>query len=139
MTLFREDSGAAQARVGLALVCEEADLNGGRQLRDDVTSRSVFALEFPDFVGTPMKAMERLRKWQDFLSRNEALLFYHGAAERNRLELIWQKAHASRPGGKRNWFLAPPDLDDKRQRQPDALWTVDQVIRFIEHVRSAHA
>jgi hypothetical protein len=80
--------------------------------------------------------MERLRKWQDYLCRGEALLFYHGAGERSRLELVWQKAQASRPGAKRSWYLAPPDLDDKRRKEPDALWTVDQVIRFVEYVRS---
>jgi hypothetical protein len=83
--------------------------------------------------------MERLRKWQDYLSRSEALLFYDGAAQRNRLELIWQKAELSRPGAKRSWFLAPPDLDNKLLKQPDALSTADQVIRFVERLRSAHA
>jgi hypothetical protein len=139
ITLFREDSGAAQAKVDLALVCDEADLNDVRQLKYDVTRRSLFALEFPDFLGAKLKAMERLRKWQDYLSRGEALLFYDGAAERNRLELIWQKAELTRPGAKRSWFLAQPDLDDKLRKQPGALSTVDQVIRFVEWVQSAHA
>jgi hypothetical protein len=83
--------------------------------------------------------MERLRKWQDYLSRGEALLFYDGAAERNRLEPIWLKAQESRPGAKRSWFLAPPDLEDKLRKQPDALSTVGQVIGFVEEVRRAHA
>jgi hypothetical protein len=139
ITRFREDSGAAQAKVELGLVCDEADLNGVRQLKDDIASRSLLALEFPDFLGAPLKAMERLRKWQDYLSRSEALLFYDGAAQRNRLELIWQKAELSRPGAKRSWFLAPPDLDNKLLKQPDPLSTADQVIRFVERLRSAHA
>ena len=83
--------------------------------------------------------MERLRKWQDYLGRGDVLLFYLGAAQRTRLELIWQKAEFGRPGAKRNWFLAPPDLEDKLRKQPDALSTVDQVIRYMEHVRSAPA
>jgi hypothetical protein len=83
--------------------------------------------------------MERLRKWQDYLGHGEVLLFYHGAGERNRLEPIWQKAESSRPGAKRSWFLAPPDVDDKRRKQPDGLWTVDQVIQFVECGRRARA
>jgi hypothetical protein len=137
ITRFCEDSDAARAKVELTLVCDEADLNGVRQLKDDITSRSLFVLEFPDFLGAQLKSMERLRKWEDYLSRGEALLFYHGVAERNRLELIWQKSALSRPSAERSWFLAPPDLDNKRRRQPDALLTVDQVIRFIERVRGA--
>ena len=136
---FREDPGAAQARVDLTLVCDEPDLNGVRQLQDDITRGSKFALESPDFLGAPLKAMERLRKWQDYLGRGDVLLFYLGAAQRTRLELIWQKAEFGRPGAKRNWFLAPPDLEDKLRKQPDALSTVDQVIRYMEHVRSAPA
>ena len=139
ITRFREEAGVAQARVDLTLVCDEADLSGVRQLKDDITGKSPFALEFPDFLGAPLKAMERLRKWQDYLSRGEALLFYDGAAERNRLEPIWLKAQESRPGAKRSWFLAPPDLEDKLRKQPDALSTVGQVIGFVEEVRRAHA
>jgi hypothetical protein len=137
ITRFRNGASAAQGKAVLALVCDEADLNGVRQLKDDISSRSPFALELPDFLGAPLKAMERLRKWQDYFSRGEVLLFYYGAAERNRLELIWQKAESSRPGAKRGWFLAPPDLAEKLRKQPDALSTIDQVIRFVEGVRSA--
>lgn len=134
---FREDLGEAQARADLALVCDETDLNGVRELKVEITSRHRFALEFPDFLGAPLKPMERLRKWQGYLSRGEALLFYHGAAERSRLEPIWQMAQESRSGTNCSWFLAPPDLDDKRLKQPDALWTADQVIQFVERARSA--
>jgi hypothetical protein len=139
ITLFREEAGAAQARVDLALVCDEADLNGVRQLKNDISSRRPFALDSPDFVGARLKSMEVLRKWKDYLSRGEALLFYDGAAERNRLEPFWLKAQESRPGAKRSWFVAPPDLEDKLRKQPDALSTVDQVIGFVEEVRRAHA
>jgi hypothetical protein len=137
VTRIRADSPKALARPDLALVCEEADLDRARQLKEDIRAMGQIEVHSPDFLGGRMKAMERLRKWQDYLSRSEALLFYYGLTEPERLELIWQTVQHPGRDVRRDWYLAPPDLDGKRQKQPDALWNVDQVIRFLHRGRSA--
>jgi hypothetical protein len=129
----REEPIPIPAKFNLALVCDEVDLLSARRLESDILRRNGPPLAFPDFLGSPMKAMERLRRWNDYLNRGQAYLFYRGAGERQRLEPIWRMAESSR----RAWFLAdpagPPD------NEPDALWTVDQVLQFASHERSAHA
>lgn len=118
-------------KLELALVCEELDLEGVHQFQQELGARRPTAVAFPDFLGGPSKSMERLRKWLDYFSRTDTQLFYHGAAERGRLELLWQMAQQCRPDVRRRWFVAPPDLDDKRRKHPEDLWTIDQVIQFV--------
>ncbi|MBZ5521601.1 MAG: toll/interleukin-1 receptor domain-containing protein [Acidobacteriia bacterium] len=127
------------AEIDVALICDEADMGSVRQLKQDIATQHAAKVESPDFLESRLGAMERLRKWNDYLSRSDALLFYYGAAERDRLDLIWQKAQQNRPDTRRNWFLAPPDLDRKRRQYPDALWNIDQVVRFMTGERSAPA
>jgi TIR domain len=122
----------------LALVCEEPDLEGVRHFHQELGDRHLTAA-FPEFLAGRPKSMERLRRWLDYLSRADALLFYHGASDRERLELLWQTAQQCRPDGRRRWFVGPPDLDDKRRAHPDALWTADQVIHFLQDARGAQA
>ncbi|MBS1872241.1 MAG: toll/interleukin-1 receptor domain-containing protein [Acidobacteria bacterium] len=133
----RDAAAAPRAPLQLALVCEEADLAGVRQLQGDVAKRSQLAPELPDFLSARLKAMERLRKWSDYINRAEAFLFYHGSVDRGRLELIWRKSESSKPAARRGWFLAEPDLAGKITQYPDGLSTVDDVIRFAERSRSA--
>ena len=139
VTRGRAETGAAMAEAELAIVCEEADLDAVHQLKAGLKALRPVEIETPDFVAGRLKAMERLRKWKDYLSRGKALLFYYGNAERSRLELLWQTAEQQRPNARRNWFLAGPDLDGKRQQYPVALSSVDQVVAFMEQVRSARA
>lgn len=129
--------GADLPKLELALVCEELDLEGVRQFQQELGVRRPTAVAFPDFLAGRSKSMERLRKWLDYFSRTDTQLFYHGAAERERLELLWQTAQQRRPDVRRNWFVAPPDVDDKRRTHPEALWTIDQVIQFVEGVGRA--
>jgi hypothetical protein len=138
-TRFRAASAPARPKVDLALVCDEADLPVVRQMKEDLAAANPFALAAPDFLGASLKSMERLRLWQDYLTRGEVHLFYHGQAERSRLDLIWQKAQLARPDARRTWFLAPPDLEDKLRDHPEALTTLNQVVRFVTSGRSAHA
>jgi len=133
------DGAADLPKLELALVCEELDLEGLRQFQQELGVRRPTAVAFPDFLAGRLKSMERLRKWLDYFSCSGTQIFYHGAAERERLELLWQTAQQRRPDVRRNWFVAPPDLDDKRRKHPDALWTIDQVIQFVEGVRRAPA
>ncbi|HEY2012678.1 MAG TPA: toll/interleukin-1 receptor domain-containing protein [Bryobacteraceae bacterium] len=123
------------SREQLAVVCEEADLASVRQFGEDIRNRRPLEIVFPDFLSGCTKAMERLRRWQDYLSHSEALLFYYGLSERERLELIWQTAQQQGREVRHDWFLAPPNLDSKRQEQPSALWNIDQVIGFVERNR----
>jgi len=139
ITQVHSEAGAGSPQPELALVCEEADLEAARQLKGDLKSRRPLEVESPDFVGSRLKAMERLRKWHDYLSHGDTLLFYYGAAERSRLDLIWQTAMQHRPKARSNWFLAPPDVEYKRQLFPDALWNLDQVVRFLERPQGASA
>ena len=120
ITLVRTKPINEVAPVELALVCEESDLEGVRQLKNEIKTRRSVEVKFPDFLGGRLKAMERLRMRHDFLRRAQALLFYYGTAERNRLELFWQEAQQRRPDARRDWFLAPPNLESKRQQHPDA-------------------
>jgi len=139
ITRVHAEDGARSAEIELALVCEEADLEAARQLKDDLKSKRAVAVESPDFVGSRLKAMERLRKWHDYLGHGATLLFYYGLAERNRLDLIWQSARQQRPDARSTWFLAPPDLERKQQQFPDAVWNLDQVLGFLERSRGASA
>jgi TIR domain len=127
------------SKLELALVCEELDLEGIRQFHRELDVRRPTAAAFPDFLAGRPKSMERLRKWLDYFSRDDAQLFYHGAAGRDRLELLWQMAQQTRPNVPRCWFVTPPDLEDKRRQHPEALWTIEQAIQFVEGTRRAHA
>jgi hypothetical protein len=131
ITRVQADSGTDIARVKLVLICEKADFEGVWHLKEEIEARRPITVEFPDFLDSPLTATERLRKWHDYLGHGERLLFYYGAAERSRLELLWQTARQCRPGARLDWFLAPPALDEKRRRYPDALWNMDQVSHFI--------
>jgi hypothetical protein len=126
-------------KLELALVCEEPDLESVRQFQQDLGIRRPTAAAFPDFLGDRLKSMERLRKWLDYFSHGDSQLFYHGAAERERLELLWQMAQQRRPDVRRNWFVAPPDLENKRRQHPEALWTIDQAIQFVEGAQAVRA
>lgn len=133
------DGGAGQPKPELALVCEEPDLEAARQLRQELAVRRPTSVAIPAFAGERLKSMERLRKWLEYLSHADTQLFYSGAAEPERLELLWQTAEQRRPSARRAWFVSPPDLDVKRRQYPDALWTIDQLIHFVEGARRAKA
>ncbi len=137
ITRARPSSETDVARLQLALVCEQLDLAGARQLTDEIRARRAIEVDFPSFLGSGLKAMDRVRKWQDFLSRGRALIFYQGLEQRERLESKWLKAEQDNRGAVRCWFLAQPDLEGKRQKNPDALWEIDQVISLVEQIRSA--
>jgi TIR domain len=127
------------ASVELALICDEPDLESVRRLKEAIRSRRPAEVGLPDFLGNRLKSMERLRKWNEYLARSQALLFYHGAAERSRLELIWEKAQQDRPEVRKDWFLAEPGLDDKRKQYPDALSSVDQIVQFLDQAKTRSA
>src|SRR5262249_30967833 len=97
-------SAANAANIALALICEEPDLGSVRQLGKMIRSKRPAEVGFPDFLGDRLKAMDRLRKWNDYLGRSQALLFYYGAAERSRLEIIWEKARQTKPDVPRDWY-----------------------------------
>jgi hypothetical protein len=137
ITRVRGDSGTGVVRPDLALVCEEPDMKSIRKLIEDIRAKHPVEVHSPDFLSSRMRAMEKLRKWEDYLSRSEALLFYYGLTERERLEIILQKAQNQKPDARCDWFLAPPDLDSKRHKHPDAMWNIDQVIGFVERIRDA--
>ena len=122
--------GAGTTKPAVALVCEEVDLDNARLFEQELESRLPAPLALPAFLEGRPRSMERLRKWVDFFNRSEAQLFYCGAADRERLDLLWQLAEQSSPRGRRGWFVAPPGVDDKRRTYPEALWTLDQVVDF---------
>jgi len=130
-----EPHASGAAHVELALVCEEPDLGSIQQLNRDIQTQRPTGIALPEFVGSGLRALALMRKWSDYISRAEGLLFYYGASERKRLELIWQKATEEKPTVRRDWFLAPPALEHKKLQHPDALWELDQVIQFIERAR----
>ncbi len=129
--------GADLSRLELALVCEEPDLEDVRQFLQRLGARRPTAAATPEFLAGRPKSMERLRKWLDYLSRADALLFFYGVSDRERLELLWQTAQQCKPDARRHRFVAEPDLEEKRRAHPDALWTIDQVIQFLEGARGA--
>jgi len=130
------DTSKPLSQEELAVVCEESDLESVVRLKEDIRTRRQVEVRFPDFLSGNTKAMERLRRWQEYLSCSKALLFYYGFSQRERLELICQAAQQQGRVVRHDWFLAPPDLDRKREKQPDALWNIDQVIGFVERGRS---
>lgn len=132
ITQFKSSSETDLGRLQLALVCEELDLQDVRALQTQIRALSPIEVDLPHFLGTRLKAMERLRKWREFLSRGQILVFYHGLTERERLEPIWLKAEQDNRRAPRTWFVAPPDLEDKRQKNPDALWNIHQIISLVE-------
>ncbi|MCC6367489.1 MAG: toll/interleukin-1 receptor domain-containing protein [Bryobacterales bacterium] len=123
----------------LALICDAADLNGVRQLQREIQTKGPLEVQLPDFLADRLRAMDRLRKWSDFLVRGDAQIFYYGATDPARLEAIWLKAQQQKPEARRNWYVAPPDVEDKRRSYPEALWNVDQVLSFLERARGANA
>ena len=128
---------AAQGQMPVALICEEPDLNGAREIKDQITAQCKLEVGLPNFLTGRMKAMERLRKWRDYLAHSQTLLFYYGQASRAQLEPIWQKAEHDNGGAARSWFVGPPDVDAKRHEHPDALFSIDQVVSLIQPSRSA--
>lgn len=121
----------------VALVCEEVDLERVRQLRNDLCTRGAIEASYPQFLGTRLKAMDCLRKLQAFLKSGENLVFYHGLAERESLQSKWRIAQQYRPMSALHWYSADPDLEGKRQRYPDDLWNIDQVIRLVRRAHGA--
>jgi hypothetical protein len=128
---------AANTQLHLALICDDPDLAGVRQLKTDLLARRTINVDFPDFLSVRLKAMERVRKWQEFIRSAPELVFYHGLAERERIETIWQMAEQTKAA--RNWYLAPPDLDSKRQQHPDALWNIEQLLNRTEKAKGVGA
>jgi len=138
ITQIPPDSGAdIVAKADLTLVCEKADLEDVQRLKEMIETKRAVEVDFPDFLWGRPTPTESLRKWQDYLKRGGALLFYYGASERNRLEAKWRQAEKDSPKIRRNWYLAPPDLDLKRQLHPNALWELQQIVCFIEECGSA--
>jgi hypothetical protein len=121
------DTPTTTLRSQVGLVCDKADFEAVRQLQASIREKLNIEVSYPEFVAEQLKAMEWVRRWQDYLSRSEALLFYYGAAEFERLNLIWQTAHEHHRSIRSNWFLAPPDLDTKRLKVPDGLWEIEHV------------
>jgi TIR domain len=134
-----KESPVDPARLAIALVCDESDLERVRQMKSDIRAKRRIEVDFPNFLGTRLKAMDRLRKWQEFLSSSPRLLFYYGSGQYERLTPIWLKAQQDRPEAARHWFVGPPDVESKRQKYPDALWELDQVISLVEVSKSAGA
>jgi hypothetical protein len=83
--------------------------------------------------------MEELRQLLDFLKKGETLAFYHGQADRQCLEHIWNKAGQENPLGRRTWYLDEPDLESKRNRYPDTPWYIDQLLHFLDGAKGASA
>ncbi len=137
LTRFKPSSGGALSDAEVGLICDEQDIADVRQLKDHIAARHSAKIRYPEFLEGQLTAMDRLRKWTEFLRRSDAHLFYYGRGERDGLDLIWQKAQQSQPDAQREWFLAPPDMNRKRTQYPDALWNIDQVIKFIEGVMKA--
>ena len=121
----------------LAVVCEESDLDSVRQLKEEIRAKRMTDVCSPDFLIGRLRAMERLRRWQEYMSRSKALLFYQGISERERLQLMWETAQQTRSDVRCQWFVAPPDVDSKRRLDPQALWNVEQVISFLDGVAQA--
>ena len=117
-------------KLAVGLVCEELDLEDVRQLRQELDVGLPASFAFPAFLESRPRAMERLRKWVEFFGNAGAHVFYYGTADHERLELLWQMSQNCNPEVRRAWFVAPPDVDDKRRRHPEALWTLDQVKQF---------
>lgn len=128
---------AEHGQLQLSLVCEEPDLNGAREIKDQIQARCRMEVGLPDFLASRMKTMERFRKWRDYLTHSQALLFYYGQAGRDRLEPIWLKAEQDNGSARRSWFVAPPDVESKQREHPDALWNIDQVIGMIQRDQGA--
>lgn len=137
ITRSRADSNSNRLeQYELAIVCEESDLEGARRLKGEISDRHI-EVGFPDFLGTRLKAMECLRKLQEFLKRGKHLLFYHGVAQRELLEAKWLVAQQHHPTAELHYFLAPPDLEEKRRKYQDDLWNIDQVISLVRRARGA--
>jgi hypothetical protein len=115
----------------LALVCEELDVEGVRQLSRAIRGRSEMEIGLPDFFGSSLKATELLHKWHALLRSARALLFYHGKEERQRLERIWAVAGELNGHAIRQWFLGEPGVDSKRIEYPQDLWEIDQILSLI--------
>lgn len=135
----RRVSTAPTPQIQLALICDDLDLPSVRQLKEEILSRRTINVDVPNFLGTRLKAMERLRKWQEFVKSGKALVFYHGEADRERLLTIWQNAELQNQVAHRRWYLAPPNLEAKRQQDPAALWQIEQLLSLVEQAQGANA
>ena len=75
---------AHQAQVPLALICEEQDLNGAREIKDQILARCKIEVGLPDFLASRMKAMDRLRKVARLSdSQPDASFLLRGGGERS--------------------------------------------------------
>jgi hypothetical protein len=134
LTSFNQLVESIELPPDLALVCEEPDLDDVRELKAEIRARRIMDVSSPDFLIGRLRSMERLRRWQDYMNRSNALLFYQGASQRERLQLMWETAQQNRKDVRCRWFVAPPDLDSKRQIDPQALWNIDQILSFVDNV-----
>lgn len=115
----------------LSLVCEKSDLESARRLTAEIRAACTVESQIPEFLSAGLTAIERLRRWEEYLNSSGVQLFFHGAAERKHLLRWWQVAEIQRPTARRHWYLAPPDLAAKLESQPDGLSTAEQVGRLL--------
>lgn len=122
ITRVRPPAPAQPHNAELALVCDDADLDLARQLRNEIQRRERFAVAYPDFLENKLLPSENTRAFQKLLKGSRAFLFCWGkTCDPSHLELISHISLKLNETAPLRWYLVEPNVDEKRKKHPDAI------------------
>lgn len=111
--LLTRKQAPAHTPASLSLVCDAPDFGWAQQFKVDGLTVS-----YPAFLLEKQPTMERVRKWRQLVKDSHGLLFYQGQTLEPVLDRIWRIADDEKSNALRRWYLAEPDLDEKRKKRP---------------------
>jgi hypothetical protein len=118
---------ATPTSAGIGVICEPPDF--------DAISHG--AMQYPRFLNEKLSSFERLREWKAFLRANRRQIYFHGITQQEFLNRIWRLSEEAHAEAIREWFLAHPDLDTKRQNRPGAAVFPDDLQRWLGKLSSS--
>lgn len=128
LTRTREASVAKPASLGI--VCDSSDFQWARTFLPDG-----LLVDHPAFLDEKLTNTDRLRRWRSMVRDRHGLLFYQGRSEESFLERIRKIAEEEKSLAARRWYLAEPNLEDKRVRRPADPAYPEGLDEFLNDVR----
>jgi hypothetical protein len=128
--LTRTRTSLAPKPASLGIICDPSDFPWARSFRPDGLS-----VDHPAFLDEKITNTDRLRRWLAMVRESHGLLFYHGRSEESLLEKIRKIAEQENSPAARRWYLADPNLEEKRVRHPADPSYPDGLEDFLNEVR----
>ena len=101
---------SAVTAASLGLVCDSADISWAQQFE-----AAELSIVYPRFLQDKLSNQEQLQKWRQLLRGCHGLLFYHGRSSERFLKALEKLADQEKSTPLRRWYLAEPDIEDKKK------------------------